>query len=107
MPLQVPSGTGPRHGGFARVGLDTYFYIVGQISDMIESYKVTYSGDDELEFTHIETTDTRIRPDGSAIPAPQGVEGMNPSEFAISVHTFLSKLLLPLPLNANHLPTAR
>ena len=84
-PLKLAPGTGPRHGEFAVVGNETYFYIAGQISNMIHQYQVIYSRDGKIEFKPIGVVDTRVRLDGSVIDAPDGTSGLHDSEVQISV----------------------
>jgi len=44
-PLITPAGAGPRHGTFLATGDSTYFFLVGELDNIVRSYKVTYGMD--------------------------------------------------------------
>lgn len=86
-PLKLPPGTGPRHGGFAIVGKtkDVYFYVTGQISNILHAFRVNYTKPGEIYFQVIGQTDIRKRLDGSSIDVAPGTSGLHDSEVQISV----------------------
>ena len=47
--VATPDLSGPRHGGFAKVGSETYFYVATELSSQIIGWKVKYAGD-SLDF---------------------------------------------------------
>lgn len=50
-PVTAVAGSGPRHGGFAVLGGNTFFYTVNELSNTITGYKVTYeSGAPSFKF---------------------------------------------------------
>ncbi|KAF2674554.1 hypothetical protein BT63DRAFT_419841 [Microthyrium microscopicum] len=56
--VAMPPGTGPRHGTFwiSPDRKKTFFFIGGEISNLIEGYSVDRSEDGSLKFTHVSTT---------------------------------------------------
>lgn len=43
-PINVPAGSGPRHGTFLKTDNgDTYFYLISELANTVASYNVTYT----------------------------------------------------------------
>ncbi|KAL2158966.1 hypothetical protein VTH06DRAFT_2996 [Thermothelomyces fergusii] len=61
-------GTGPRHGAFFKSGDKTFFYLVGELSNVLQGFSVTYNADDSLSFTRIHNSTTH----GDHTPVPKG-----------------------------------
>lgn len=51
--IQLPSGSGPRHGVFQKAGKGTFFHVVSELSNNITSFKVSYDGNSSLGMTQI------------------------------------------------------
>ena len=67
--IQVPAGTGPRHGIFYPAeGQAQFYYVVGELSNTVTSYKIEYSGN-TAEFTQIQVIST----------LPEDYEGETPA----------------------------
>ncbi|TPX09408.1 uncharacterized protein E0L32_009452 [Thyridium curvatum] len=66
-PAQAVSGSGPRHGGFARLGGNTFFYTVNELSNTVTGYKVTYNADSTLSFKLL--FDYSDHGEGGSVPA--------------------------------------
>lgn len=66
-PAKAVPGSGPRHGGFAVHGPNTYFYTVNELTNTITGYKVSYKGSDSLTFTQILNFSTHGP--GGSVPA--------------------------------------
>ncbi|KAH7029825.1 Lactonase, 7-bladed beta-propeller-domain-containing protein [Microdochium trichocladiopsis] len=75
-PAKAVPGSGPRHGGFAVHGPNTYFYTVNELSNTITGYKVTYSGS-SISFAQILNFSTHGP--GGSVPA-----GTSSAELEIS-----------------------
>lgn len=58
-PLAAVPGSGPRHGAFL-VTEDgtTYFYLVGELSNTVTGFEVTYNADNTLDFTEVFVSST-------------------------------------------------
>ncbi|RYP71137.1 hypothetical protein DL769_004748 [Monosporascus sp. CRB-8-3] len=52
-PIKVAPGSGPRHGAFAVVGQNTFFYLLNELSNTITGYRVTYNAESAVEFAQI------------------------------------------------------
>lgn len=46
--IQLPPGSGPRHGVFQKVGKSTFFHVVSELANTITSFKVLYNGNSSL-----------------------------------------------------------
>ncbi|EAQ88010.1 hypothetical protein CHGG_04629 [Chaetomium globosum CBS 148.51] len=46
-------GTGPRHGAFYQSGDNTYFYVVCELSNLLQGFSVAYNEDSSLTFTQL------------------------------------------------------
>jgi len=44
-PLQVPPGSGPRHGSFHVSNGETFYFLVSELGNTVTSYKVAYAHD--------------------------------------------------------------
>lgn len=91
---QIPSvkavpGSGPRHGGFATVGRNTFFYNVNELSNTITGYSVSYKNDTPV-FTRL--FDFSTHGPGGSVPA-----GTKAAELVVSVSA-------PLPLPTHSYP---
>ncbi|AEO55229.1 hypothetical protein MYCTH_2298860 [Thermothelomyces thermophilus ATCC 42464] len=60
-------GTGPRHGAFFKSGDKTFFYLVGELSNLLQGFSVAYNDDDSLTFTRIHNSTTH----GDDKPLPE------------------------------------
>lgn len=77
-PAQAVPGSGPRHGGFAKAGSNTFFYSVNELSNTVTGYKVTYNKDATLSFELL--FDYSDHGEGASVPA-----GTAAAELEISV----------------------
>ncbi|KAH6631879.1 Lactonase, 7-bladed beta-propeller-domain-containing protein [Chaetomium tenue] len=46
-------GTGPRHGAFYKSGDNTYFYVICELSNLLQGFSVAYNDDKSLTFTQL------------------------------------------------------
>lgn len=81
--LQLPPGSGPRHGVFVRTKEETYFYILMQISNMLFGFEVKYDRNGRLSFENVSETNLLRRLNGSLIV--MGPNTQNASELHVSV----------------------
>lgn len=51
--IQLPPGSGPRHGVFQKVGKSTFFHVVSELANTVTSFKVSYDGNSGLGMTQI------------------------------------------------------
>lgn len=77
-PIKALPGSGPRHGAFAVVGTNTFFYHVNELSNSITGYTVAYKGDAAPEFTRI--FDFSTHGPGGSVP-----KGTKAAEIVVSV----------------------
>ncbi|KAK4251572.1 Lactonase, 7-bladed beta-propeller-domain-containing protein [Corynascus novoguineensis] len=61
-------GTGPRHGAFFTSGDKTFFYLVGELANVLQGFTVTYNDDDSLTFERFHNSNTH----GDDEPLPEG-----------------------------------
>lgn len=51
--IQLPLGSGPRHGVFQKAGNHTFFHVVSELANTVTSFKVSYDGNSSLSMTQI------------------------------------------------------
>lgn len=86
-PLAAVPGSGPRHGAFLVTDDGTtYFYLVGELSNTVTGFEVTYNDESTLEFTEVYVSSTHGL--NETVPNNQTTA----AEIAISVSCFV-----PLP----------
>ncbi|KAK7737598.1 hypothetical protein SLS63_002727 [Diaporthe eres] len=49
--IQLPPGSGPRHGVFQKFGKKTFFHVVSELANTVTSFKVSYDGNSSLSMT--------------------------------------------------------
>lgn len=79
-PIKAVPGSGPRHGGFAVVGNNTFFYHVNELSNTITGYTVAYGWGSAPVFTRI--FDFSTHGPGGSVP-----KGTKAAELVVSVRT--------------------
>jgi 6-phosphogluconolactonase (cycloisomerase 2 family) len=82
-PLATPPGAGPRHGAFLKTATATYFFLVGELDNVVRSYKVTY-GMDLIGFEEVFSA-------GMYGPDPTPI-GAAAAEILVSVSIFIPSL---------------
>lgn len=65
-PVKAVEGSGPRHGAFAVLGGNTFFYSYNELSNTVTGYKVKYT-DGGIEFTQL--FDVSSHGEGGSVPA--------------------------------------
>lgn len=56
--VQLPPGSGPRHGVFQKVGKSTFFHLVSELANTITSFKVSYNGNSSVSMNQIGSVST-------------------------------------------------
>lgn len=56
--IELPLGSGPRHGVFQKVGKSTFFHVVSELANTITSFKVSYDGNNSVSMTQIGSVST-------------------------------------------------
>lgn len=56
--VQLPPGSGPRHGVFQKAGKSTFFHVVSELANTITSFKVSYNGNSGVSMTQIGSVST-------------------------------------------------
>ncbi|KAG6353982.1 hypothetical protein INS49_004953 [Diaporthe citri] len=51
--IQLPPGSGPRHGVFQKVGKSTFFHVVSELANTVTSFKVSYVGNNNFSMTQV------------------------------------------------------
>lgn len=51
--IQLPPGSGPRHGVFQEAGNHTFLHVVSELANNVTSFKVSYDGNSSLSMTQI------------------------------------------------------
>jgi 6-phosphogluconolactonase (cycloisomerase 2 family) len=82
--LTVPPGTGPRHGTIWEDDNALYLYVVGEISNMIEGYKINISNKG-LTFDHVSTTSATQTPVKEGYAAAEILVSVSLTYFALSL----------------------
>ncbi|KAK1782560.1 Lactonase, 7-bladed beta-propeller-domain-containing protein [Copromyces sp. CBS 386.78] len=97
--VPTPDLSGPRHGAFAKVGSETYFYVITERSNEIIGWKVTYNSDG-LDFGRELFIIPSHGPGSAALPATaRGAElVISPdSKFLLVSSRFENSLAIPNP----------
>lgn len=82
-PVKAIPGNGPRHGVFAVIGDNTFFYLVNELSNTITGFKVEYQneeGQDVAEPVWTQLFDISTHGEGGSVP-----NGTKAAEIEISV----------------------
>lgn len=82
--IQLPRGSTPRHGPFAQVDGNTYFYVLEQNANKLMSYSVKYLLDGTMAFKELDETNLLLEEDEI-----QRNGTIQSSEIVVSVSSFL------------------
>jgi 6-phosphogluconolactonase (cycloisomerase 2 family) len=101
--VDVPKGSGPRHGAFVVIEGGTFFYILTQISNEVIAFRVVYSGGSEggIRFVETQRVNALRRLDGSLIVMGPGTQNASEVHVSVSLPSIFQTLRTIGKLNSN------
>ena len=60
-PLELRSGSGPRHGAFVEIGCGVFLYVINQIANTLVAFSVSYLRNGLIEFKELAEMDLLLR----------------------------------------------
>ncbi|KAK4103586.1 extracellular aldonolactonase [Parathielavia hyrcaniae] len=98
-------GTGPRHAAFFKSGSRTYLYVVCELANLIQGFRVTYNSDKTLSFYRIYNSNTH----GGTTPVPAGTSAaeitLSPDSRFLTISSRNEKTLQYMVANGTTVPS--